>query len=69
MIKRIHGIGQKPKEDYIYKLMEFDIKWLLLTSNTTERNTSAELVFEQKNTNQLTTLDTQDFVLKQENNF
>jgi len=69
MIKRIHGIGQKPKEDYIYKLMEFDINWLLLTSNSTERNTSAELVFKQKNANQLRTLDTHDFVLKQENYF
>jgi len=36
MIKRIHSIGQKPKEDYVYKLMEFDINWLLLTSNSTE---------------------------------
>jgi hypothetical protein len=36
MIKRIHSTGQKPKEDYVYKLMEFDINWLLLTSNSTE---------------------------------
>jgi hypothetical protein len=36
MIKRIHGIGQKPSEDYIYKLMEYDIKWLLLTSSSPE---------------------------------
>lgn len=48
MIKRIHSIGQKPKEDYIYKLMEFDINWLLLTSNSTEWSTSAELVFKHK---------------------